>query len=475
MSKALVYEVTLDIGADAAPEFDAWLAEHVREMLALPGFRDARILNPDNPDAAPGAPASVRRVVQYTMAGRAELDRYLTEHAPRMRADGSTRFGEKLKSSRRVLDVDQAMGVVTPALPGIGFMPDVERCRNCGTPLSGRFCAECGQRHHKAVATLRESFDDFAGSHFGFDTKFIHSIVPLLFRPGFLTKEYCLGHQERYVKPFRLYLFSSIVFFFLAAFMWPQSDPVGINLDRPAKNATMTQEQKDETRDQIAVALKQIDEKSGEDSAEKRFAKSILEEQLARLDAPATKAAPVAASKGKPTASAAAGGGNINLNIDTAGKDTYVAQDPFTSKLMSIREHPSEFKHQFYQNLPKMMLLFMPLIAMFLKLLYIGSRRLFAEHFIFTLHFHALVFVIMLLVMLLNFGALHVSWLTPLKKETGTVAGWYVAIYLFLAMRFFYHQSWLMTGLKFFLLFISYCVAVGITIAAAVALTAVEI
>lgn len=472
MSKALVYEVTLDIGADAAPEFDAWLAEHVREMLALPGFRDARILTPENPDAAA---ASVRRVVQYTMAGRAELDRYIAEHAPRMRADGATRFGESLKTSRRVLDVDQAMGMVTPALPGIGLMPDVERCRNCGTPLNGRFCAECGQRHHKAVATLRESFDDFAGSHFGFDTKFIHSIVPLLFRPGFLTREYCLGRQERYVKPFRLYLFSSIVFFFLAAFMWPQSDPVKIGVDHPGKSAAQTQQQKDETRDQIALALKQIDTKSGEDSAEKRFAKSILEDQLAQLDAPATKAAPVAASKGKPAASAAVGDGNINLNLETPGKDTDISQDPFTSKLMSIKDHPNEFKHQFYQNLPKMMLLFMPLVAMFLKLLYIGSRRLFAEHFIFTLHFHALVFVIMLLVMLLNFSALHVSWLAPLKKETNTVAGWYVALYLFLALRFFYHQSWLMTGLKFFLLFICYCVAVGVTIAAAVALTAVEI
>jgi hypothetical protein len=473
MNKALVYEVTLDIGADAALEFDAWLAEHVREMLALPGFRDARILSPENPDAAG---ASIRRVVQYTLAGRAELERYLSEHAPRMRADGSTRFGEKLKTSRRVLDVDQAMGVVAPALPGIGLMPDVERCRNCGTPLSGRFCAECGQRHHKAVATLRESFDDFAGSHFGFDTKFIHSIVPLLFRPGFLTREYCLGRQERYVKPFRLYLFSSIVFFFLAAFMWPQSDSLKMgDATHPRGSARMSPEEKDETRDQIALALKQIDAKPDEDSAEKRFAKSILEDQLAQLDAPATKAAPVAASKAKPAVSAAVGDSNVNLNVETPGKDTDVAQDPFTSKLMSIKDHPNEFKHQFYQNLPKMMLLFMPLVAMFLKLLYIGSRRLFAEHFIFTLHFHALVFVIMLLVMLANFSAVHVSWLAPLKKESNTVAGWYLALYLFLAMRFFYHQSWLMTGLKFFLLFICYCVAVGITIAAAVALTAVEI
>ena len=50
-----------------------------------------------------------------------------------------------------------------------------------------------------------------------------------------------------------------------------------------------------------------------------------------------------------------------------------------------------------------------------------------------------------------------------------------MVIYLFLAMRFFYHQSWAMTVLKFCMLFIGYCAAVGITFAAAVALTAVEI
>src|SRR5438105_6397652 len=101
MSTPLVYEVTLDIQAGAAPEFDAWLKEHVRQMLALPGFHDARILKPDGVE-----PGTERRVVQYTLGGRAELDHYIAEHAPRMREDGVKRFGEKLKASRRVLDLD---------------------------------------------------------------------------------------------------------------------------------------------------------------------------------------------------------------------------------------------------------------------------------------------------------------------------------------------------------------------------------
>src|SRR5437870_9428174 len=98
MSTPLVYEVTLDIQAGAAPEFDAWLKDHVQAMLALPGFHDARILKPDGAETG-----SERRVVQYTLGSRDELDRYLAEDAPRMRADGTSRFGDKLKSSRRVL------------------------------------------------------------------------------------------------------------------------------------------------------------------------------------------------------------------------------------------------------------------------------------------------------------------------------------------------------------------------------------
>ncbi len=493
MSKSLVYEVTLDISVDAAPEFDRWLADHVREMLALPGFTDARILSPGDPEG--GSAATTRRVVQYSMASREALDRYVAEHAPRMRADGVQRFGDRLKTSRRVLDVDQALDA-PPALPGLAFMPDVERCRNCGTPLNGKFCAECGQRHHAAVATLRESLDDFAGTHFGFDTKFFHSIVPLMFRPGFLTREYCVGRQERYIKPFRLYLFASVVFFFLAAFMWPASS-TSSNKYGSGVEAKLPAQTKAQTRAQLQNAIKTIDANNQTDSAEKDFARSIVEGELAKLDAPSAASAAADSTAAKAATAAVPG---VHVNVVPRGKGYTKAagvnvndkgdldvelgpdgkpKDPTEAQVLGVfnkvKNNQDQFKHQLYQNLPKMMLLFMPIVAMFLKLMYLGSRRLFAEHFIFTLHYHAFVFVVMLVVMLVNFGALHLDWLLPLKKEAGTVAGWYMVIYLFLAMRFFYRQSWLMTVWKFFLLFICYFMAVGITFAAAVTLTAVEI
>src|SRR5262249_3746028 len=107
MTAALVYEVTLDIEAGSAPEFDSWLKDHVKAMLALPGFHDARILKPEGAE-----PGSERRVVQYTLGSREELDQYLAEHAPRMRAEGVERFGDRMKASRRVLDVESTGGAL---------------------------------------------------------------------------------------------------------------------------------------------------------------------------------------------------------------------------------------------------------------------------------------------------------------------------------------------------------------------------
>jgi hypothetical protein len=142
---------------------------------------------------------------------------------------------------------------------------------------------------------------------------------------------------------------------------------------------------------------------------------------------------------------------------------------------MNVKEHPQEFKKQLGQNLPKMMFVLMPLIAIFLKLFYIRSKRYLTEHFVFTLHFHSMVFVVMLLVMLLGSLGKHVDALAPLGHQAGKLAGWYIALYLFLALRFFYKQGWFMTGLKFCMLFISYTVAFALTFALGVMLTAAEI
>jgi quinol monooxygenase YgiN len=95
----LVYEVTLRVDRDIAGDYQAWLHQHVREMLALPGFVAATVF--ELPDAADAA--SVVYCCHYRLVDRAALDDYLQVHAARMRGDGQLRFAGRFSAERRIL------------------------------------------------------------------------------------------------------------------------------------------------------------------------------------------------------------------------------------------------------------------------------------------------------------------------------------------------------------------------------------
>lgn len=97
---AVIYEVNIDLELGLREEYLTWLRAHVDEICALPGFLGARILEVTDPAAAEGR-ASL--CVQYRLSGPAALGAYLSDHAPRLRAEGLARFGGRFAASRRVL------------------------------------------------------------------------------------------------------------------------------------------------------------------------------------------------------------------------------------------------------------------------------------------------------------------------------------------------------------------------------------
>ncbi len=103
MSRApggLVYEVDLEVEAAIAADYRDWLRGHMAEILALPGFLGAtmsEVLDPAPPAGFAGL------CVQYSLENEAAYAAYLHHHAPRMRADGEARFGDRFRARRRVL------------------------------------------------------------------------------------------------------------------------------------------------------------------------------------------------------------------------------------------------------------------------------------------------------------------------------------------------------------------------------------
>ncbi|MCC7249371.1 MAG: DUF4286 family protein [Lysobacter sp.] len=96
----IVYEVNVEADADIAVAYRAWLHDHIAEILALPGFVDARAFDVLDPPVSAGR---IGLCVQYRLTDAAALDAYLRDHAPRLRADGVARFGERFRAQRRVL------------------------------------------------------------------------------------------------------------------------------------------------------------------------------------------------------------------------------------------------------------------------------------------------------------------------------------------------------------------------------------
>lgn len=157
-NETVLYEI--DYVAEAAIEgpFDTWLRDHTADVLQFDGFLSAELLDDDT--AAP--PGQVRRLVQYRLRNRAALETYLREHAPRMRAQGIEKFGERYRAQRRVLAHREEF---------IRGAFSTENCLNCGEVLRGQHCSHCGQRAKVRVLSLGTLLRDLLGDITNFDSR----------------------------------------------------------------------------------------------------------------------------------------------------------------------------------------------------------------------------------------------------------------------------------------------------------------
>ena len=85
-------------------------------------------------------------------------------------------------------------------------------CLNCGAPLTGVYCAACGQKAH-IHRSVRAFFGDFIQGLFNFEGKIWRTLPMLAWRPGELTRRYIAGERARFISPAALYLFTVFIMF----------------------------------------------------------------------------------------------------------------------------------------------------------------------------------------------------------------------------------------------------------------------
>ncbi len=82
------------------------------------------------------------------------------------------------------------------------------KCLNCEKDISedDNFCPQCGQVNDLKKVSLKQYLSAYFDDFFSFDSRLLNTIVALIFKPGYVTKNYVEGKRMSYVNPFQLYI-----------------------------------------------------------------------------------------------------------------------------------------------------------------------------------------------------------------------------------------------------------------------------
>lgn len=119
-------------------------------------------------------------------------------------------------------------------------------------------------------------------------------------------------------------------------------------------------------------------------------------------------------------------------------------------------QQPEELAHKIYENVPRAFFVFLPVFAIFLELLYRKQGYL-MDHLVFSLYYHAFVFLNFSLIFLTRLGGRYLPG--PASAVLGLVLFVWLVSYLPVALRRVYGGSRWLTGVKLIVLGVLYAVA----------------
>ncbi len=269
------------------------------------------------------------------------------------------------------------------------------RCANCGAPIRGRYCDQCGQLasdFHRPIWTLVK---DVLTDAFSLDGRIARTIPSLMLRPGHVTRAYLEGQRARFVPPFRLFLLASLLFFF-ALFSMGSRIGIGNNLYiMPLPNGGYS----------IAFGADGLFETEGTELPEEITAESLRKILEREIDQ------------------------DQNTEID----------DQFIETAVKAYENQRLIFMGIERWAPRLSFLILPLMTLFLTAMYLWYRRIYVyDHVILSLHFQSFAY-------LLGAGNLFIG------QYIGGSIAWtllLIPIYLYRQLRETYRSGRITSGIR---------------------------
>ena len=290
-------------------------------------------------------------------------------------------------------------------------------CANCGAERSGAYCSRCGQNdrdYHRALPPL---VSELLREAFELDSRLVQTLKLLLFKPGALALEFSRNRRASYVSPIRLYLFVSILFFFLLAITTEVPDDA--NADRPGVQMQLEEVQDTDT----SLLLSLLSEERAYRANEILGRSNNSIGRLVLLQ--------------------------IAKDLDPAELD---AQKPAVVFLLGVAVDvlydPGSIVRQFMDNLAVGMFVMLPVYAALLKLFYPFRKRYYVENLVFSTHLHTFIYIAFMAEMLLAMPT-GLAWLDSGLDMAGSALTIWIFVYHYLALRRYFGGGLLATLFKF--------------------------
>lgn len=328
-----------------------------------------------------------------------------------------------------------------------------EECLNCGTHQGdANYCPTCGQFNNSHKPSILELIRDALENLFAFDSRFYRSLIPLLWRPGRLSRDFNEGKRSRYVLPIRLFILITILLIAAVSCENRFSNDHWYEVDRPkeADNSLLS-----DNADRLFL--------SNMDKMDKGTLDSLVENGFVVYDPNIDKYKLTEKVDSRTNIEWDFGEGLLNTYYQHARLNPL---QPVDDALIELNKEPTFWNHLLYSNILKIslmnskeffryigrnilfiLLLFIPFIALTLKGLYFYKGIYYVDHFVFAIHLQTaqLAYAILLVILtwITNWDILYFIYFTG------------IAVYTFLALKRYYEQSGFVTFIKFSLLNLS--------------------
>lgn len=319
-------------------------------------------------------------------------------------------------------------------------------CLNCDTYQGkANFCPNCGQPNNSRKPNFWQLIVEAIENLFSFDSRFYHSIPPLLWKPGVMTVEFTRGKRTKYVAPLRLFIMSTILMMFAFSCESRMSKEHWYDVTPPSNN---TNGIVDFNLDSSALPQTQLDSlvDAGDLEYNPRNGKYKIPSSSSLRD-------------------------TMNFSIDQPFFDKmykYAALHPEVSvddALSNLEMEPTFTNHLLYNNMHKIshmtgeqfgkylrgniiiiLLLFIPMMALLLKLFYLNQSIYYVDHFVFALHGQATLFAYITIVEILSTVS---TTLSDYQGMLYTLLAIVFGTYILIGVKRFYSESWTVSIFKF--------------------------